>query len=427
MENSTFVSLTKKYFNRFSYQPAQLINNVNEKTALIVVIPCFNELNLKASLNSLSQCVIPAGVNIEVITVINHSEISEKKIKELNLRTFEAAENFALKHNTDTIQFLTIQAFDLPKKHAGVGLARKIGMDEALHRFQSINKDGIIVCFDADSNCEKNYFEAILNNFANPKTNGASIHYEHPIDGEEFDKNIYNAIIDYELHLRYYKNAIKYTEAPYGYHTIGSSMATRSSAYAKQGGMNKRKAGEDFYFLSKIIQLGNFIEISDTKVIPSPRISDRVPFGTGKAIGDIIEENNLIYKTYSFKAFKAIKEFFNQIENSYSFNNFDKLPYSIQQFISKDNYTLKINEIKNNTKSLESYSQRFFFVFDAFWILKFVHFYRDNIEENSLLNTEANLLLAQLNIDHKNIKSNKELLKVYRKIDLKIRPIFLSV
>ena len=273
MESSPFITLIDKYFNRFSYQKQQLQHSIKKNTELIVVIPCYNETDLLSTFSSLTKCSIPKGVSIEIITVVNHSENSTELIKDRNLLTHNLAIDFSLKKNTEQLQLLTLKAFDLPKKHAGVGLARKIGMDEALYRFQSINKDGIIVCFDADSQCEENYFETILKSFNSPKINGASIHFEHPIEGIEYDEKIYNAIIDYELHLRYYKNAIKFTEAPYAFHTIGSSMAVRANAYAKQGGMNKRKAGEDFYFLSKIIQLGNFIEVSETKVIPSPRIS----------------------------------------------------------------------------------------------------------------------------------------------------------
>lgn len=417
MENSTFISLTQKYFSRFSYQQQQLTRPVDKTTQLIVVIPCFNEANLLDSLNSIRNCSIPEGISIEVITVINHSEKATKAIKEHNEKAYNDAILFSQENSNNSIQFLTLKAFDLPKKHAGVGLARKIGMDEALYRFKEIDRDGVICCFDADSLCDQNYLEAIYDSFLNSNINGASIHFEHPIEGNQHSMNIYQGIIDYELHLRYYKNAIKYTNVPYAYHTIGSSMAVRASAYAKQGGMNKRKAGEDFYFLSKIIQLGNFGEINSTKVIPSPRISDRVPFGTGKAIGDIIEQKISEYTTYSFNAFIDLKEFFSQINKSYIANNYLQLPSSIQKFTSIEEYSKKIEELRKNTKSIQSYTQRFYFVFDAFWILKFVHFYRDNITENQPLNKEVKLLLDAYNIEHKKTANNKELLTVLRNMD----------
>ncbi len=417
MENSAFISLTQKYFSRFSYQDQQLSTPVRATTKLIVVIPCYNETKLIRSLASLKACIIPSDICVDVITVINHSERASDTIKQRNQQTYEDAVTFGEQHSNESLQFLTLKAFDLPKKHAGVGLARKIGMDEALYRFQELNEDGVICCFDADSLCQNNYLEAIYQSFQDNTINGASIHFEHPIEGDEYASNIYKGIIDYELHLRYYKNAIKYTGVPYAYHTIGSSMAVRASAYAKQGGMNKRKAGEDFYFLSKIIQLGNFGEIYSTKVIPSPRVSDRVPFGTGKAIGDIIEQQIEDYTTYSFDAFIDLKLFFTQIETSYHKNNYEQLPASIQKFISYSEYTNKIEEIQKNTKTLKSYTQRFYFVFDAFWILKFVHFYRDTIQENQLLNHEAFRLIEAFEIPFQKGANNKELLSIYRAFD----------
>ena len=76
---------------------------------------------------------------------------------------------------------------------------------------------------------------------------------------------------------------------PYSYHTIGSAFAVTAKAYARQGGMNRRKAGEDFYFINKLIKGENFGEITNTTVFPSPRTSNRVPFGTGKAIVDALK------------------------------------------------------------------------------------------------------------------------------------------
>jgi len=419
MKNSK-LNWYQKYSKRFLFQEEQLQSKpVNKKTELIVVIPCYNEESLISTFKSLVKSIVPEGIVVEIITVINHGENEIIEVKNKNKETYLQAEDFAENVKVRGLNFLNLRAFDLPKKHAGVGLARKIGMDEALHRFHSIGKDGIIVCFDADSICEENYFETIFDHFnANEKINGASIHFEHPIFGKDYSNSIYDAIIDYELHLRYYKNAIKFLDVPYAFHTIGSSMAVKSSAYAKQGGMNKRKAGEDFYFLSKIIQLGNFSEITNTKVIPSPRISDRVPFGTGRAVGDIINSEIKEYKTYSFNAFLDLKIFFSQIDEARIDTNYEELPASLKLFFNVENYEMKLSEIKANTKTLESYKQRFYFVFDAFFILKFVHFYRDNFIKNSNLNIEAKKVLKTFGIFDVEACNNKELLAVYRKLDL---------
>src|SRR5262249_26021974 len=162
-----------------------------------------------------------------------------------------------------------------------------IGMDEALRRFDAVERPGgVIVGFDADCRCERNYLTAIERHFErNSNSPGCSIYFEHPLNGP-LEPAIYEAIAEYELHLRYYVQALRFGGFPHAFHTIGSSMAVRAGVYRKQGGMNKRKAGEDFYFLHKIIPLGGFTNLVETRVIPSPRASDRVPFGTGKAVCD---------------------------------------------------------------------------------------------------------------------------------------------
>lgn len=410
------------YFDRFSYCEKQLDSPVSNDLGLIVVIPCFNEVALVRSLQALSDCDLVNDIGLEVISVVNHSENAFEAIKIQNNQTFEEAQQYAKLNSSDKIKFHTIKAFDLPKKHAGVGLARKIGMDEALRRFAEVNRDGIVVCFDADSQCDTNYFTEITKHFKkNPKTPGCSIHFEHPIKGDEFEEDVYQAIVQYELHLRYYKNALKFAGFPFAYHTIGSSMAVRASAYAKQGGMNKRKAGEDFYFLNKIMALGNFSELSVTKVIPSPRISDRVPFGTGKAVGDILtdkdEKELKPFLTYNFLVFIDLKKF---CELVFEFNKelkFSHMPNSVKSFIEESLFTSKVSEIAVNTTSDEGFVNRFFKVFDAFWVLKFVHYARDNFYPNQeVLDASSQLLIEGFNFDEK-CKTEEEALFVYRELD----------
>jgi hypothetical protein len=141
----------------------------------------------------------------------------------------------------------------------------------------------------------------------NPRSPGCSIYFEHPLDGP-LDVKVYEAIAAYELHLRYYVHGLRYAGFPHAHHTIGSCMAVRADVYKQQGGMNKRKAGEDFYFLQKIFPLGAFTELTDTTVNPSPRGSDRVPFGTGKAVQAHLAGNKI--STYPLEAFLDLKMLF---------------------------------------------------------------------------------------------------------------------
>ena len=105
---------------------------------------------------------------------------------------------------------------------------------------------------------------------------------------------------------------MKYSNLPYSFHTIGSAFALTASAYARQGGMNRRKAGEDFYFINKLIKGEVFGEINDTTVIPSPRVSNRVPFGTGRAILEGLNTQKDLSLTYDFQSFEVIHSWINR-------------------------------------------------------------------------------------------------------------------
>ncbi|MEM6379870.1 MAG: glycosyltransferase family 2 protein [Bacteroidota bacterium] len=243
--------------------------------ALIVTIPCYNESNLLDTLSSLKQCELPFQKSVEVIVVINSSIDARADIKQRNRCTFQSAQDWSNRYSDSTLRFHILYHSDLPKKHAGVGLARKIAMDEAVQRFQLIDEPtGIVVCLDADSLVSQNYFQAIHTFFQkHPNCPAANIHYEHPLEGDAYSQEVYDAILDYELHLRYYVHALQKAGLKNATQTVGSAMAVRAIDYAKQGGMNRRKAGEDFYFLHKFTAHKDFGMITDTTVLPSPRIS----------------------------------------------------------------------------------------------------------------------------------------------------------
>ncbi len=401
------------YLKKSALYPALIDTKPSENLGLIVVIPCHDEPDLISSLKSLNDCYSPIA-KTEVIVIINAIETAEYQVVDRNLQTYVEAKSFANRYSNEDINFYIFN-FKFPEKHAGVGLARKVGMDEAVRRFEAIGKDGIIVCFDADSQCDPNYLVEIEKAFEqNPKAPGASIYFEHPIEGNSFSDDIYNGIIQYELFLRYYCNALRWAGHPHSFQTIGSSMAVKSKVYEAQGGMNRRKAGEDFYFLEKIIPLGNFIEINTTKVIPSPRPSHRVPFGTGMAISNWLESKSYLY--YNSLIFSDLKLFFQSIELIYYDRNiafvFDSLPESFRKFISIEIFKIAIDEIVQNTNSLTAFKNRFFKWFNLFQCLKFVHFCRDNIYSQVPISQSVIYLCDTFNIPIESVENKSLLLKL---------------
>ncbi len=406
------------YLTKYGFAGPFLKNPIPSDLKISIIIPCYAEENLFRTLESF-QTKTDFDFSVEVIVMINASENDSEENKNLNLRNHQNGLEWTKIHSSEKLKFHFILNNELPQKHAGVGLARKIGMDEAVFRFHQIGFDGVIICADADALYENDFIQKVYDHFFihHPETTGCSIYFEHPLSGNEFDQSVYEGIIRYELYLRYYKNALVYCGFPFAFHTIGSSMATRSSAYQKCGGMNKRKAGEDFYFLQKLIGLRNFTELNSTKVIPSPRPSHRVPFGTGRSVSEWLNGDQNKWEVYSISIFDALKNFNDQVEKLYSndFDNLLNLHSLLLLFLKQNEIDSKISEIRKNSTSPETFIKRFYSWFDAFLVLKASHFLRDNgmgVQDVKIVSEE---LLSRLEI--KSGGDVKALLEIYRNLD----------
>lgn len=369
------INIFEKYLAKQTQQQALIQKEPVANLKTIVSIPAYNEPDILRTLKSLKEAKKPIHA-IEVIILINHQEKTQPTIKDLNHKTFNDIKAWSEENSSLALSFYPILISNFPKKHAGVGLARKLAMDEAVRRFSSINQQqGIICSLDADTLISTNYFVEIEKAFLQtPHLNVALPAFEHNLSD---DSELNSAINEYELYLRYFKLALKYTGFPYAFHTIGSAFAVSPIAYVKQGGMNKKQGGEDFYFLQKVFQLNQTIELNQVRVFPSNRPSDRVPFGTGPAIRKIIDDG--CYETYQPIYFTYLKEFFSEINTLFNSNEaivsnfYNWLDASIKEFVPINEFNEKINEINQNSSSEKSFVQRFFRWFDAFKIIKYLN------------------------------------------------------
>jgi glycosyltransferase involved in cell wall biosynthesis len=403
----------ERYLKKHALYPMLLNDPVAPETGIIICIPCYNEPNITSTLNSLAKSSKP-DVAVAVILVLNQPKECDKSIDQINQMCYDDAVNWQKENNSHIQVFPYRLAFE-NNKHAGVGLARKVGMDEAIRQFLSIEKDGIIICLDADCQVEENYFIEIERFFQhNPKIGAVSINFEHLLD--DLPEPLYTSILDYELHLRYYRHAQKYTGYPHAFYTIGSCMATIATSYAAYGGMNRRQAGEDFYFLSKFMEAGKMGEINTSTVFPSARMSDRVPFGTGRIIEG---EDRQEFMTYSFGIFKEIKIFLgiiNQHGWGSDFQNFLHLiPPSVLSFLEVQIFNEILDSINSNTSSKEAFLKRFFRWLNPLRFLKLVHHLRDVKYGKEGVGNEANELLKTMDYNMSNI--NLSMLEMFRKLD----------
>ena len=388
----------KKYLDKLSQDnwilEAENYNNIT--TA--VVIPLIAEFdNLKILLSSLISNSKESLASTIFIFVINNITTSSSEIKIDNKKSLNLLRSL-MKHKiecTDSyLQNIVLSGIriglidassegnELSEKYGSVGLARKLGMDSALRCFDyDSSSKKIIISLDADCIVESNYLEEIISNFNSRNLHAATINYKHIINENE---ETTEAIICYELFLRYYVLGLKFAGSPYAFHAIGSTMVCDYESYVNVEGMNKRKAGEDFYFLEKLSKNYLIENINTTTVFPSSRNSDRVPFGTGQRVGRFLQRIQNEYLLYNSKSFNVLKDWIRILDNELNDSvtkymeaakkiNTDLFNFLIEQNIENDLKKILSNSISK--KQIKIQKMRWF---EGFKTLKLIHYLRDN-------------------------------------------------
>ena len=141
----------------------ELIKEAPDKdTAIIVVVPAYDEPGIVRMLDSLSLCTVPP-CGIEVIVVVNAPADASAESILNNKLTLENLAAWKRENPASLFRLYLVEVPPVYLKDWGVGMARKTGMDEAVRRFNMIGKpEGVILNLDADCQVEKNYFLAIF-------------------------------------------------------------------------------------------------------------------------------------------------------------------------------------------------------------------------------------------------------------------------
>ena len=397
---------------------------IDHGSTIFVTIPCYDEPELLSALSSLANCV-PPSCGVSVIVVVNSSDHSTPDLLARNLQTICSVQTWWEHKPKPFFQLRLLHAPALPSKWAGVGWARKIAMDEAIRcLYLSHKEEGILVAFDADSSVSPNYLTAVEATFEkNQKYNFVNLNFCHPVDEPSLTPSLREGIILYELYLRYLRNAMQWCGYPHAIHTVGSSFAVKASAYVKQGGMNRRQAGEDFHFLHKLVLLGDYGLITEATVYPAARISHRVPFGTGAALKKWEEGVPELLTAYAFKTFMTLRQLFMEPEFFYTIDReeweeriglFNPL---LHNYIIQTGTLDRLAELKNNCSDIKIFMKRFYHLVNAFWIIQYLNL--SKLTEGGIgnLEEEAKKLLAELNIDTSGEISARELLGIFRQLD----------
>ncbi len=406
-----------KYFDKHTIKIGRTV-----RSDIKMVIPVYLEEDyLFKTINSVYESIRNTNLVLELILVFNYSDQDTEENK---------ARQHALKRQVELdlisdqpqLQMTLLEDYDIPKKHAGVGHARKTGMDYAAYCFAKVQDTrGIICSLDADSSISDNYFNEVQDAFDTEGADVATIYFEHPIGGD-FDDDTYDAIAQYELHLRYYLQALLFSGFHIAIHTVGSCFAITADAYVRAGGMPRKQAGEDFYFLQKAIQLGKVSRINSCCVYPSSRISDRVPFGTGPSVNTIINSGEE-YLTYNLQAFIDLKEFLAIKDQLYQITEdaiddfVHQLSGRMRSYLVNSDFFRVLQNINSNCSSLKVFKKRFYEVFSAFRVVKYLNYTHAHFLEKTPVFDASLSLYEMMTEESPDVFENSELLELYRQLE----------
>ena len=391
----------KKYLEKKSfYKPDEINFSQNNFSEIAICIPVCNEYPFFLSvLKNLAISCAVANQQVCVVCCVNNKINSSEKILQNNQRMIYELNRIANAENNSLEKtLLKVCVLDFTKENAftekqGVGWARKIAMDYAL-----VNGAKVLASLDADTLVDENYILQ-LKYFLEQKMNCATMNFFHKrIENFSDDNNQNQNSIQLNLAIQHYEDYIKnhYKKlaecgTPFCYSALGCIIVCSDKMYCECGGMKNKLAGEDFYFIQEMIKnvisknpkkILNPIEVLQTTVMPATRFSDRVLFGTGKALEEIVEGNFSKAKLFKDEEYLEIKNFIN-LFNDLNKKNFplelqreaEKKCRRLYYFLYEDGLFDDWKSIvANNQKSSEKLEIAFHCKFDGLKIIRALHY-----------------------------------------------------
>jgi len=412
-----------------------IITDNTENISQVVVIPAYAEREmLFSTLASIAQNESSSLESSFILCVINNKSDSPSAAVTNNLDTMNYLEALVRKKPlgrlgsgeglNHILQLLaetklklgyidaSSPGYEIPQNAGGVGMARKIGMDAALQLLRNGSAErNLILSLDADTLVQKNYLSVIKKYFTQ-KVKTAIISYEHqmPLNYEEKA-----AICCYEIFLRYWVLGLKYAKSPWAFHSIGSTIITSTEAYVEVRGMNKREAGEDFYFLNKLAKIGEIGYIKETCVYPSARPSTRVPFGTGSRVQRFLSGKQQEYLLYDPQIFVILADWLELMKNPYNYGEYEilmkaeRIHPKLTTFLENYGFASVWSKIRCNAKDERTLIRHFNDWFDGFKTLKLINYLTCEVYPQINMFVALNCILSMQGITELNLNSEAKI------------------
>jgi hypothetical protein len=363
----------QKYFETYAAKETDVDFSKYPQWDRVVVIPAWRESeSLKQTVFSIQKSAEFLNLSTLIILVLNgHPEDYEARL--LIARDLNPKDEDLSKLDSQTA--LKIIQVDRPS----VGNARKVGMDFAAKLFfEGHLTSPWLRTTDADVDVDLNYLIDPLND----KSVAAELfNFIHTY--EKLDAKAAEAHCLYDIFLRYYVAGLEFAGSPYAFHSLGSIISVHAHSYVNVRGFPDRDAAEDFYLLNKLAKVGDIKTREDAPIKIEGRLSDRVPFGTGRGVSKILETLTAQedYNCYDPKIFSELKTWLDLLREFSVHNNLEIFKSvsspALQAYIKDFNIIAEVQKLPLETPKPSLRYRHLMNWFDGFRTLKFAHYIRD--------------------------------------------------
>lgn len=386
-----------KYISRHSVHGHWPLHGsyVAQPVDIVVVIPALAEYDHIFNTLAALCCNSPEVLaKTAVIVVVNNGPVSSTpgEILEDNRRTLERIRRSENKGEYAPLTLFWVDVtspdFCLPGG-AGVGLARKIGLDHGLRLLCENNAIHMpLVCMDADAAPSENFLDAVYEFYIQETKWAGYAAYLHPLPD---DQPIRKGIVAYELYMRYHEESLRWAGSPYAFPALGSIISCTASAYAAVHGMNRRNAGEDFYFMQQLCKTGALSPIPRALIYPSSRISNRTPFGTGQSIsGYALAVSGTLHLPHP-ACYEILREFLSVVQENIQgcsqvlLDRAYTIHPLLKEFLVERHFVKIWDQLTHHYKNPQRRIEQFHVWFDGLRTIQLLHRLRDT----AFPNTEA--------------------------------------
>ncbi len=380
----------------------------HDAVACVVVIPALAEYErLFKTLEALAASGSAVTSRTLVICVVNnrsHPDASAADIAD-NRDTLRMLEDWARSGHLAPLSLTWVDAStpgnELPVGE-GVGLARKIGADHGLRLLAAYGRTKApMVHLDADATPAPGYLDAVHGFYAAGPRWGAYADYRHPVDGP--DTPALRAMVHYEIYMRYHELFLRWAGSPYAWPALGSIMSSTATAYAAAGGMKRRLAGEDFYFMQQLTKTGGVQPIPGACVYPSGRVSERTPFGTGQSVGTSATNDAQRHTLHHPDCYAVLKRWLALAREEHDpsgpalCEQASDIHPELGAFLDQRGFPVAWDRIRRENKEQNRRLRQFHVLFDGLRTIQLIHHLRDRAYPDTFETEAVTVLMGQMN------------------------------